>query len=208
MKRTFVLVVLLVMITMMFAESVILVDGRTLQGEIVAKKGDTIFLQSDGSIYQLTRNMVKQIKNDGNLGITKLTYKKKDFVREGFDLTNLTPLPIKEEYDYTQVQYNENLFMQPKNVTKFNEQKLILGATFAVLAWDYFATSGDYSDLIKDAEDFDAPKKEIDKLKKQKLRKIINGSLLSAASFYFFITSKEIVEIKMSPVSLEIGYKF
>ncbi|MDA3813292.1 MAG: hypothetical protein PF570_03470 [Candidatus Cloacimonetes bacterium] len=207
MKKMFMLIVLMLVFSSVFAESVILNDGRTLKGEVVGKKGGSIYLSSEGNIYLLTRDLVKQIKNDGNLTITKITYKKKDFVNDGVDITQLTPIGKREEvagYDIPVA----HIIQQPTHKTKMNLHTITLGLLFAGLAWDYFATAGDISDTIKDMEDLGVSNKEIDKVKKIKTRKIINGSLLSVASVVSFAVSFENVEIKASPTAVEVGYKF
>jgi len=209
MKKMLLLVVMLVMVLSVFAETVILNDGRNLKGEIVGKKGDSIYLSSGGSIHLLTRDLVKQIKNDGDLTITKLTYKKKDFMNEGIETAKLTPLSVRENVNYNEILYPiDQAAMQPKYETKVNYHTIIFGVAFAGLAWDYFSTAGEFGDLIKDYEENNYPKKEIDKLKKQKTRKLINGSLFSIASAASFVVSFESIEIKATPTSIEVGYKF
>lgn len=207
MKKMLMLVVLMLVLSSVFAESVILNDGRILKGEIVGKKGDSIYLRSEGNIYLLPRDLVKQVKNDGNQSITKLTYKKKDFVKDSVDISQLTPLGEREEM----VSYDKPVaydMQQKKYKTKMNLHTVTLSILFAGMAWDYFATVGNLSDSIKEFEDMGASNKAIDKLKKEKTRKIINGSLLSVASVVSFAVSFENVEIKASPVAIEVGYKF
>lgn len=216
MKKMFLMVVVVLMFSCLLAESVILNDGRTLKGEIVGKRRDSIYLQSEVDLYLLTRDIVKQIKNDGNLTITKLTYKKKDFLNKGVDITQLTPLPELEYVENSTVgfplsgdqSFGAQAFMQPKYKTKVNFHNLILGAAFAGIAWDYFNTEDEIRELIEDYEELNYPKKEINKLKKQKNRKFISGVLSSAASIASFVFSFEDVEIKASPTAVEVGYKF
>jgi len=136
MKKMLMLVMLLLIVSSVFAESVILNDGRTLKGEIVGKKGDSIYLRSDGNIYLLTRSLVKQIKNDGNLTITKLTYKKKDFMDDGVDVTQLTPIGELEEtvtYSKPGAKNGKSFFMPAslpeQNINEMTEREFQLYLT-------------------------------------------------------------------------------
>lgn len=81
MKKMLVFVVLLVMVTVVWSETVILNDRSTLKGEIVGKKGDQIYLDSEGTIYLINRDLVQEIKNEGNQPVTGLIYRKKDFMQ-------------------------------------------------------------------------------------------------------------------------------
>jgi hypothetical protein len=201
---------------MVWGESIILKDGRTFKGEIVGKKSDQIYLNSDGNIYLINRNLVKEIKNDGNQGITKLIYRKKDFKKEGMNFDSVIYLIPKY-----QIEEDGSVFMsstQMKYETKTNWKTITLSILFGTLAWDYFATVSDINKAInlnKELKDHtsnnDLEKlydEQIDKLEKTRTRKIINGSLLSVASVVSFSVSFEKVEIKASPTSVEIGYKF
>jgi len=136
MKKMLLLVVLVLMLSTIWAESVILNDGRILEGEIVGKKGDSIYLSSKGYTYLLSRDIVNQIKNNGNLTITKITYKKKDFMKNGVDITQLTPLGKLENaiiYDKPLVKKELNVLMPAKltkqNINEMNEREFQLYLT-------------------------------------------------------------------------------
>ena len=119
MKKMLMLVVLVFMFSSVFAESVILNDGRILKGEIVGKNGDVIFFRSEGNTYFLTRDLVKQIKNDGGLTITKLTYKKNNFMENNIDVTQIIPIGEREEpitYDISDVVFDS----QSEGISKDN----------------------------------------------------------------------------------------
>ena len=216
MKKMLMLLVLMLMFSSIFAESVILNDGRILKGEIVGKKSDSIYFRSEGNIYLLTRDLVKQIKNDGNLTITKLTYKKKDYVKDGVDITQLIPLGEREE----EVTYGKPVAnnMHPTHKTKMNLPLVGLSVLFGVCAWDYFVSASDINDAIKFNKDFlensggsiyeESYEKLIDNLEKAKTRKMITASFLTAASALSFGLSIESVEIKASPTSINLTYKF
>ncbi len=197
---------MLMIVSSIFAESVIFNDGRILKGEIVGKKGDSIYLMSKGTIYLIIRNIVMQIRNDRNQSITKLIYHKKNFTNDGVDLIRAIQVVIgnKDGNSNMPVTYN----MQKTHKTLLNLHTVGLGILFAGLAWDYFATAGNLSDTIKEYEELGASNKAIDKLEKEKTRKSFNGLLLSAASIFSFAVSVEKVEIKASPTSLELGFKF
>lgn len=206
MRKMLTLIVLFLMFTIIWGESVILNDGRTLIGEIVGKKGDNIYLDSEGSIYLIRRDLVQKIKNEGNQPVTRLIYRKKDFKKEGMIFDSVIEIVSKDQF-----KKDGSVFMhgiQKTHETKLNWKTITLSMLFAGLAWDYFATAGDYSDTIKKMEDAGSPDKEIDKVKKIKTRKTITGSLLTAASVVSFAISFERVEIKASSTSVEIGYKF
>jgi len=125
MKKMLLLFVLLLIFSSAFTELVILNDGRTLQGEIVGKKGDSIYLRSNGNVYLLSRDSVYQIKNNGNLTITKLTFKKKDFEKDGVDIAQLTPLEKCEIVTYGKpiVKKDKSVFM-PAKLTKQNIEEM------------------------------------------------------------------------------------
>lgn len=186
------------MLSTVWAETVILNDGRTLKGEIVGKKGDSIYLRSEGNIYLLTRKVVEQIKNESNQPITETTYKKENFIQQGVDLNKYSQLALRS-------QLNEDGTLKINGAVKKYEtivdlHKITLSVAFAVLAWDYFATADDIGasfDNVSNAS-----------LKKIRSRKLINGYLLSIASVASVAFSFERVEIKASPTSLELGYKF
>lgn len=211
MKKMLMLIMLLIMFTMVWCESVILKDGRTLKGEIVGKKSDQIYLNSDGNIYLINRNLIKEIKNEGNQPVTWLIFRKKDFKKEGMNFDSVIELIPKSK-----IKEDGSVFMpgnQIKYETKTNWKTISLSILFGALAWDYFATVGDLNDGIDEWEKLEDIysadySKEIESLEKQRTRKIINGSLLSAASVVSFAVSFEKVEIKASPTSVEIGYKF
>ncbi len=216
MKKMLMLLVLMLMFSSIFAELVILNDGRILKGEIVGKKSDSIYLRSEGNIYLLTRDLVKKIKNDGNLTITKLTYKKKDFVKDDVDISQLTPIGEREEA----ITYGKSVSndMQPTHKAKMNLPIVGLSVLFGVCAWDYFASASDINDAIEFNKDFlenssgsiyeESYEKLIDNLEKAKTRKMITASFLTAASALSLGLSIESVEIKASPTSIELGYKF
>jgi len=208
------------MLSTVWAETVILNDGRTLKGEIVGKEGDSIYFLSGGDLYLLTSDLIKQIKNDGNLTITKITFKKKDFINDDVDVTQLTPLPEIKVINFSQpiggVQIIQPYIQppnQPKYKTKVNFYSLILGVTFAGLAWDYFATAGEINDAIADLEEIEDIlqtdlSNEIKEQRKIRTRKFITGSLLTATSAVSIVMSFESIEIKASPTAVELGYKF
>lgn len=216
MKKMLFFIMLLIMVSAVWGESVILNDGRILQGEIVGKESDHIYLSSDGNIYLIKRNLVNEIKNDGNQPITSIIYRKKDFKKEGINFNSVIEIIPKH-----QIKEDGGILMsgvQKTYETKLNWKPIMLSVLFGALAWDYFATAGDLNkdiDFYEDMKDIannddwiDLYDKQIDKLEKRKTRKIINGSLLSAASVVSFAISFERVEIKASPTSVEIGYKF
>ncbi len=99
MKKILVMIVLLFMFTIIWGESVILNDGRTLKGEIVGKKSDQIYLNSDGNIYLINRDLVKEIKNEGNQPVTGLIYKKKDFMQNWVGSQDVIELISKTKED-------------------------------------------------------------------------------------------------------------
>ena len=213
MKKVIVLVVMLMIVSSIFAEVVILWDGRLLRGEIVGKKDESIYLASNNNIYLIKLDFIEQIKNDSNQSTIGLVYRKKDFMNDGVETAQLTPLGKREvvtddDYDVNDI-YNPQLTYK----AKMGVHSLTLSVLFAGLAWDYFATVGDISDSIDEYKDMEEQyginySKTIKNLEKTKTRKIINGSLLTAASIISFAVSFENVEIKASPSSLEVGYKF
>ncbi len=211
MKKMLTLIMLLIMFTMVWGESVILNDGRTLKGEIVGKKGDSIYLDSEGNIYLLKRDLVKEIKNEGNQPITGLIYRKKDFKKEGMIFDSVIEIIPKD-----QIKKDGSIFIpgiQKTHETKLNWKPVLLSVLFGALAWDYFATSGDISDAIDDLKEMEDDlnidlSKDIKAQEKIRTRKTITGSFLTAASIVSFAVSFERIEIKASPTSVEIGYKF
>lgn len=99
MKKMLMLIALLFMFTIVLGESVILNDGRTLKGEIIGKKGDQIYLDSEGNIYLIRRDLVQEIKNEGNQPITGLIYRKKDFMQNWVGSQEIIELISKTKED-------------------------------------------------------------------------------------------------------------
>ena len=210
MKKMLIFIMLLIIVTAVWSESVILKDGRTFKGEIVGKKSDQIYLNSDGNIYLINRDLVKEIKNDGNQPVTGLIYKKKDFKKEGMSFDSVIELIPKYQFN------EDGSFFMPgmqKTKTKVNWKPMLLSLLFAGLAWDYFATAGDISDAIDNLKEMEDDlninlSKDIKAQEKIRTRKTITGSFLTAASIVSFAVSFERIEIKASPTAVEIGYKF
>lgn len=211
MKRTLIFIMLLVMVSAVWGESVILKDGRTLKGEIVGKKSDQIYLNSEGNIYLINLDLVQEIKNEGNQPITGLIYRKKDFIQKWAKSQDVIELIPKD-----QIKKDLSVFrsgIQKTHETKMNWKPVLLSVLFGALAWDYFATAGDINDSIEDLKDMEDALnidlgKDIKAQKKIKTRKTITASFLTAASVVSFAVSFERIEIKASSTSVEIGYKF
>ena len=101
MKKTIFMLVLIVMMSGIFAETVILKDGQNFTGKLAGKKDGFIYLQkSRNDIYRFRIGDIETIKNDAEQPITTIFLRKKDFLEidkkqaKTIEITKKIPLKI------------------------------------------------------------------------------------------------------------------
>ena len=204
MKKQFILLMLLMMTVGLFAEIVILKDGKEISGEIVGKTDDFILFKVGKNIEQINFAIIKSIRNDGNQPITKLWIKHKNFENSSFDLTNIKTSYSKEK--------NENFVNDKKQYkTKLNWAHFITGVTFGYLAYLNFDNIEDPDKYVEGMEQYMTDSQidiEKDKIKDINTFYIKHGIIFSVASIINVSYSFEKVEISVSASSAEVSYKF
>ncbi|MBI9031045.1 hypothetical protein JEZ13_03420, partial [bacterium] len=90
--------------------------------------------------------------------------------------------------------------------TKVNPGMLAISLSLIALAVDSYSEASDLSKAIEEFEEFD----DIDtsELKKDRTRKNVVGTICVISSIISFTASFEQVEIKASPTSVTLGYRF
>lgn len=78
MKKLLVLCVMLMMYVVCFCETVTLINETRLEGQIVGKQGDQLFLKVNDNTYLLNKSDIIKIKK-GLRSIKSLTFEKKDW---------------------------------------------------------------------------------------------------------------------------------
>ena len=198
MKKLVFAALMLIMTLSLFGETVILKDGRRITGELVGKQNETIYLQTETELLSITKTQINEIKNDADLPITNLTWKKKDFAKAEL----IDPVEVKVE---SQLIEKHTIKTVPQYKTNINYLKISTGIAFGILALDYFAQVGDISDAIESYDDLGISTK---KLESQKGRKTLCGIIFSGVAIGFTASSFEKVEMQVSPTSLNLSYKF
>ncbi|MBI9030540.1 hypothetical protein JEZ13_00855, partial [bacterium] len=93
--------------------------------------------------------------------------------------------------------------------TKVNPVYLALSACLVALAWDSYSEASDLSKAIEDYEEFEEfDDIDTSELKKDRTRKNVVGTICVISSIISFTASFEQVEIKASPNSVTLGYRF
>ena len=199
MRKVFVLFILLATISTAFGEIVILKDFLILRGNLVGKSEYSILLKADSLLFRIPNDQIKHILNNDNRVITKKVNRSKDFVNIDIHTAILTPLSEKKrDGELSQLEY----------VTEWKVENLFIGGLFTVFAYIYFDKASEISNGIRILKNVGFSDNELDELYSKRTEKIALASFLSAGSLYFLFTSKEVVEVKLTPMSFDISYKF
>lgn len=109
MKKMMLIVVLVLLISTVFAETVILNNGKQLKGEIVGKNEDSIYLLNGAGLKKISFEAIETIKNEGGQPITKKIMRKKVFMNAEIG-----------EYEIEEIQYSAPVIMRsPAGNLKF-----------------------------------------------------------------------------------------
>ena len=95
MKKTIFMLVIIVLTSSIFAETIILKDGRNFEGKIVGKNEGYLYLQTDKKIYKINYDGIETIKNNAEQPVTTIFLRKKDFIKD-FDLNNIEEITINK----------------------------------------------------------------------------------------------------------------
>lgn len=62
MKKVMSLIVFTFILSSLFSETIVLKDGRELNGQIVAKQGEMVYLQTDKSLFSINESQLHELK--------------------------------------------------------------------------------------------------------------------------------------------------
>ena len=204
MKKIIFLIIMIGFTYTLFADSITLKNERIFDGTIIGKQGNVIYIKTGDfpriKLFAIDRNTIDQIIDDGNQIDANQFFIKQDF-SDVYDLNNLSNyshIRLKDSLD------QNNIIITKGFKRKIHSEYIILGITFGFLAWDYLAEASEISDIISNVDNGT----DTSKLRKTLDRKIITGLALSASSVFSFIASFEKVEVKATPSSINMSYKF
>jgi len=131
------MLVIIVLTSSIFAETIILTDGQNFTGKLVGKKDGFIYLQkNENAIYRFKTGDIETIKNDAEQPVTTIFMRKKDFMNvdekqaKTIESTKKIPLKIKNfnnkenietTIDITKMSDREfELYLTDKKVNEIN----------------------------------------------------------------------------------------
>jgi len=198
-------VLLLFIFSTVWAEYVVLKDGRILEGKLLGRRRTIVYLGKDNEVLAIEQSTIHDILNDDKQSIMSVFWEQ-DELEYGYLSAN--SVTLKTEQDKTN--YLKGTFPITHKIKGIN---IAVGFLSGFLAWDYFAEASDIQqniDAIKkhDLDDNDYSSELKDDLKVTRTRKEVCGSVFAVVSFICFATSLEKVEIEASPTSLSLSYKF
>jgi hypothetical protein len=204
-------VLLLFIFSTVWAEYVVLKDGRSLEGKLLGKKGNTVYLEKADEILAIDRSLINNIKNDGNQPIMRIFWGREEDLQKDFPSAKEVKFSSDTASSKTRFKNNRAPFQQTEYKVRWVNFGVSLLSGF--LAWDYFAEASDIQqniDSIKkhDLDDNNYYSELKDDLKVTRTRKEVCGSVFAVVSFICFATSLEKIEIEASPTSLSLSYKF
>lgn len=202
-------VLLLFIFSTVWAEYVVLKDGRIMEGKLLGRKGSTLYLKQEDEVLAISRDVINNIKNDGNQPITRIFWGREEDLEKGYPSAKSVSLQTEQD----KPKFHKGTF--PIQQTEYKVRWVNFGVSLlsGFLAWDYFAEASDIQqniDSIKkhELDDNNYYSELKDELKVTRIRKVICGSVFAAASFICLTTTLEKVEIEASPTSLSLSYKF
>lgn len=214
MNKLIITIILSLLLTSLFSETIILQNGKEISGEIIAKMDDVIYLKVGDTIEQLKFSQIKSIRNDGYQPITKLWIKHANFKNDSIDLTNINTSYMEEEdivltNDLNKFTINE----EKKYKTRLNWAHFVTGVTFGYFAYLKFDAIQDVDESIDDMAHIMNMNENQIKYQKEIIEEsnkscIKYGIIYSITSIINVAYSFEKVEIEISPSSAEISYKF
>ncbi len=221
------LVIVLVAAGSLFCDEIVLSNGQTLTGDIIAKQGDILYLQVFSGVYGYQRSDIIKIVKGGS-EMTEMLWRRKDF-RDG-DIGEAELVTIESDHRYANLgEFQKGQKNSKIELNWFRLSFCVLGLSFGVDSlWDAIdlgdaikkaddkikkaddkineANNGiNISDLKKEISDW---KKEKSNWKKQRDRKYIFGGIGIAVGLVNGIMSFERVELEPLEKGVSVSYKF
>ncbi len=208
MNRLLLTISFVLMMVCLFSIEIELVDGNTYQLEIVGKQDSAILVKDVyRNIYsKIDFQIIRAITDTLGNNKKDTFYTSKNFEGKinynnywSFEKTGMNNRYIEDFLEQASLKENKAYKY------KFKLNNLMIGILASALAIDYYDQASDYADQIKANEELEL---STSKLERKKSRKNIIGTLFVGAAVYSFVKTYERVEIKVSPQSLNVSYKF
>ncbi len=189
MKQIFIISILLLSLNLLMSETIFLNDGQKFIGDIIGKEDMTLYLNTENETLLFKRADIKRIiLKHGKTLKERLVFSEPDFIN------NEKIIGTPKLVTSVQIKYNRpNIYMLPLSLLSFT------------LMWDYICQIQDINDSIKD---FDEIGLKTNELKKDRTRKAICCVTFGCCGLLNTIYSFEKIEIKASPNSILLSYKF
>ena len=218
MKKTIFMLVIIVLTSSIFAETIILNDGRNFEGKIVGKKDGFIYLQKNEKIFRFFQNNIETIENDSEQPIMTIFMRKKDFMKINPNELNITEIALQKNYiiNHKKITKKSTKYdFYIKYDLKMLPVTIISGfLTFrSIQALSYYQNEIDNTKKTLDSEyitddEKSVYKETLEEIKKMKNNEIMNAIAFGSSTVLSLAISFKKVEIKANPTSVNVSYRF
>lgn len=197
MKKSMLIILLVVTFTLIadekyYTDEIFLKNGNYYWGEIIGKKGEFVYIKNPDTCYKIQKGGIKKIVKNGK-DVSDGYFDRIDFMSE-----------IPEKFEIVVSDFGHDYNPSETRNTYPNMHLLPLSFLCFAIAWDSFADANNISDVI------DAVPAGVDSsdLKSDKIRKNFVGGAALVAGIFNTMYCFERIEVKASPNSLTLNYKF
>ena len=193
MKKIIFILMFQIILTLLCSETIVLIDGREFQGEIIGKEGPVLYLNIENETIILQKAGIKSILEYDNIGEV---FKKPDYMDKN-KIIGMPRLIISDKIEYNM----PYLRMLPISFLSF------------ILMYDYIADIVDINDQIDDIKKSNEDQPDEDKVSTSKLENKRNRLTFCSMGFAVvgivntFFSFKR-VAVEVTPGSISLSYKF
>ena len=215
MKKVLLFLIIIFVVSNAFSLTIELINGTKINGELNGRKKNKLYFTSDDDIFIISINLIQNILEDSRDVTDEIINTNKPIkidwnsylnifeFNKIIDIDNFSKR--QKEFDKEKLMYikgDKTLYTYP------NLKLLPISIISFALMWDYICQIRDINDILDVLDDLNDDPDVTNKWEKDKTRKTICCVTFGVFGFMNTIYSFEKIEVKATPNSILLSYKF